>query len=183
MAKHLIGLVGLIGCGKGTVAEILQREYNADYVRFSAILSRVLDALFLEKNRPNLSKMSQILREGFGEDILSYAIEKQSLSSTKDIVVIDGIRRLEDIVAFETLPQFHLIAIDVSAETRFHRIKHRGEKIGEQDLTWEQFLAQDRHPADITIPDVMKRADITLKNEGTTEELERSVRAYMDSLV
>ena len=49
MSKIIIGLVGQAGCGKGTLADMLQKDYGASYFRFSAILSAILDRLALEK--------------------------------------------------------------------------------------------------------------------------------------
>lgn len=182
MPKYIIGLVGQAGCGKGTVADLLINEYGAAYFRFSAILGDLLTRLHLEHGRDNFIKMSTSLRETFGEDVLSYAIEKDAIESPNEIVVLDGIRRPEDIVALEPLPLFKLVAISVPAETRYERMKGRGEKAGEQNLTWEAFLAQEQSPADRTVPFVMERAWKTIPNGGTREELEQQVHTFMQEL-
>jgi dephospho-CoA kinase len=179
MPKLIIGLVGQAGCGKGTVADLLVKEYGAAYFRFSSILSDIAARLSLEKTRDNLIKLSNSLRGSFGEDILSYAIEKDALSSDKDLVVIDGIRRPEDIVALEPLPLFKLVAIDVDPKLRFERMKKRGEKVGESDMSWEQFQTEDRAPTEITIPMVMARATVTIKNNETREELKSAIHQLM----
>jgi dephospho-CoA kinase len=182
MPKYIIGLVGQAGCGKGTVSDLLQSEYGAAYFRFSAILGDLLTRLHLEHGRDNFIKMSNTLRETFGEDVLSYAIEKDAVESSHEIVVLDGIRRPEDIVALEPLPFFKLVAIRVPAEIRYERMKGRGEKAGEQNLTWEAFLTQEQSPADRTVPFVMERAWKTIPNSGTREELEQNIRAMMSEL-
>jgi dephospho-CoA kinase len=182
MPKLIIGLVGLQGCGKGTAAELLQKEYGAAYYRFSAILGDILTRLSLEKTRDNFAMLSGKLREAFGEDSLSYAVEKQAATDEHDVVIIDGIRRLEDIVALEPLPQFKLVAITADAKLRFERMKGRGEKIGESDMTWEKFLADENLPTERTIPEVMERARITIPNEGTREAFETRVREMMKEL-
>lgn len=183
MTKLIIGLTGLQGCGKGTIADILQREYQAGYFRFSSILGDILTRLAQEKTRDNFIKLSNLLRQGFGEDILSYAIERDALQSDKDLVVIDGIRRAEDIVALEPLPSFKLIAVEAPADLRFERLKMRHEKPGEQNLNWEQFLSVEQAPTEITIPFIMERASYRLNNAGTREELETHVRELMAELI
>jgi len=182
MPSLIIGLVGPAGCGKGTVADILQKEHGAGYVRFSAILSTILDALALDKSRDEFVRLSEVLRKEFGEDILSHAVVRQTLLSDKEIVVVDGIRRLEDIMAFEPLPQFVLIGVDAPAEIRFERMKKRGEKATESDMTWEQFQREEQAPTETTIPAVMKRATITLDNSGTQEELVKKIEAFLQTL-
>jgi dephospho-CoA kinase len=182
MPKLIIGLTGQAGCGKGTAVGILKKEYGADYFRFSAILLDIATRLNIEKSRENFIKLSICLRKEFGEDVLSYAIEHDTMNSPKDIVVIDGIRRLEDIVALEPLDQFKLIAIDVPAKIRFERLKKRGEKSGEADMAWEQFLAEENAETERTIPGVMARASKTISNTGTPEDLAQQVHEMMSAL-
>ena len=182
MSKLIIGLVGEMGCGKGTMADILREQYGAGYYRFSAILSDILTRLSIEKSRENLQKISNLLRDGFGEDVLSNAIEKDAVTTKEDIVIIDGIRRPEDIVLLEPLPIFKLIAIDVPAKLRYERMKGRGEKIGESQMTWEQFQEQEKAPTEVTIPLVMQRAWKMLDNSGGREEFENKVHTVMKEL-
>lgn len=182
MPKLIIGLVGQAGCGKGTAADLLRKEYGAGYIRFSGILGQILDILGIEKSRDSLIKVSNGLRGEFGEDILSYAVERAALNASEDIVVVDGIRRLEDIVALEPLPHFKLISIEVGEKLRFERMKKRGEKAGESDMTWEQFKKEGRAPTEKTIPSVMKRAWKTIENEGSREDFEAAVRSTMNEL-
>ncbi len=182
MPKLLLGLVGLQGCGKGTLADILKEQYGAGYFRFSATIGTVLETLALEKSRENFTKASVCLRQTFGEDVLSYAIETAALKAPQDVAVLDGIRRPEDIVALEPLPQFHLISIEVDAPLRFERMKKRGEKATEANLTWEQFLADEQLPTEVTIPFVMERAKHRLTNNTTREAFEVSAHELFAQL-
>ncbi len=182
MPKLIIGLVGQAGCGKGTAADLLRKEYGAGYVRFSGILGDMIERLGVEKSRDNFIKLSVSVRKDYGDDVLSHAVEKDAISATQDLVVVDGIRRLADIAALEPLPQFKLIAIDVPAKLRFERMKKRGEKSTEADMTWEKFQEEDRAPTEVTIPEVMSRAWRTLRNDGTREEFEALVRQTMHDL-
>lgn len=181
MPKLLLGLVGLQGCGKGTLADLLTQQYGAGYFRFSAIISDILTRLAIEKNRDNFTKASVALRQAFGEDVFSYALETAALQATQDIVVIDGIRRPEDVVALEPLPHFHLISIDADAPLRFERMKARGEKATEAGMTWEKFLADEQLPTEVTIPFVMDRAQYRLSNNGSRAEFEQAAKSLLTS--
>lgn len=182
MPKLIIGLTGQAGCGKGTAVKILREEYGADYFRFSAILGDVLDRLHLEKTRDQLINLFLCLSKQFGDDVLSHAIEHDALASPKDLVVIDGIRRIDDIVSLEPLPYFRLVAIDAPAEIRFERMKKRGEKPGENQMTWEQFMASEARETERTIPGVMARAHKTISNAGTPEAFVLHIREMMKTL-
>ena len=180
MANLIIGFVGKPGCGKGTAADVLRKQYGAGYCRFSAILNDILSRLYVEKVRENFAKLSEGLRKSFGEDVLSYAIEQETLRAPEEIVVVDGIRRVEDIIALEPLPQFKLIAIEASPEIRYERIKHRGERENETNMTWEQFLAEEQLSTEVTIPAVMARARETVNNDGSPAELEKRIHELME---
>ncbi len=182
MPKHIIGLVGLAGCGKGAVAEMLKTTYDADVFRFSTILSDILKRLAIEKSRDNLITASVALRKAFGEDALSYAIECDAFASKKNLVVIDGVRRVEDIAALEPLDIFQLIHISVPTEIRYERMKKRGEKVGESTMTYAQFLSEEKAPTEMTIPEVAARASKTIDNAGSTESLHKHITEYMAEL-
>jgi len=182
MPKFIIGLVGRQGSGKGTAAKILQERYGASLFRFSAVLGEILDCLAIERSRDNLIKLSETLRQSFGEDALSYAIEHQAVNSTSDVVVVDGIRRIEDISALEPLPIFKLIEISAPAKVRFDRMKGRGEKAGESGMSWEEFTEQEQAPTEVTIPSVAARAWKAVDNGGSHDELVAKIDAAMDEL-
>lgn len=179
MPKLIIGLTSMPGAGKGTAAKHLQEKYGAAPYGFSSILADILKRLNIDRTRPNFQTLSIILRQGFGEDVLAYAIENDAVTAEVDLVVIEGIRRIEDLVALEPLPYFKLIAIDLAPELRFERMKKRGEKAGEADMSWETFLAQDAAPTEATIPATMDRAWKTLDNSGSVAELERKLDGLM----
>lgn len=182
MPKLILGLTSMPGAGKGTAAKYLKERYGATLFGFSGILADILKRLNIEKTRPNFQTLSLVLRQGFGEDVLAYAIENDAVNATSDLVAIEGIRRIEDLVALEPLPHFKLIALDVSPELRFERMKKRGEKAGEAEMTWEQFQAQDSAETEITIPATMARAWRTIDNSDGVEKLQTELDALMAEL-
>lgn len=182
MPKFIIGLVGRQGAGKGAAAELLKTAYGAVVFRFSAVLGDVLDRLSIERTRDNLIALSESLRKTFGEDALSYAVERDALASEADIVVLDGIRRIEDIAALEPLPNFRLIEISVPAKVRFERMKGRGEKVGESSMAWEEFIAQENVPTEASIAGVAARAWKAINNSGSQEDLKARMTEAMTEI-
>ena len=183
MPKLLVGLVGLQGCGKGTLADILVKQNGAGYFRFSAVMSDILNRLLIERNRDNFIKLSIGLRQTFGEDVFSYPLETAALNAPQDIVVIDGIRRPEDLVGLEAIPNFHLVAIEADAKLRFERMKMRGEKATEANMTWEKFLEDEQAETERTIPFAMTRATHRISNNGTREEFEAAAHELLQKLL
>ena len=182
MPQLILGLTGQIGSGKGYVAEYLAKRFSAKIFKFSTYLLRALDVLALEQSRDNLIKMSEMIRAGFGEDALSHALAHDASLSDAPLVVVDGIRRIEDIAGLKSLHNFRLAAVEVDQRTRYERIANRHEKTEETGLTWEDFLVQEKRSTEVTVPETMARATLRLQNNDTIEELERQIDALMTEL-
>lgn len=179
----ILGLTGQAGCGKGTVGTLLCERYGAELFTFSAYLRKTLDDLALEPSRDHLIKLSEALRGAFGETALSHAVARDALASTAPVVVVDGIRREADFIpALQSLPDFHLIAVEAEPRVRYERILQRGEKAGETSMTWEAFLADEQRSTEQTIPAVMAQASIHLRNDGTLDALNTQLDQIMRDL-
>ena len=175
--KIIIGLTGKIACGKGVTKKYILSKYGdraADY-RFSTILRDILKRLAVETGRENLQKVSLALRTEFGDDILAKAIAKDIKEDKHEIVVIDGIRRLNDIKYLRLIHGFILIRIVAEEKLRFMRVVFRNENPGDDQKTYEDFLNDEKAEAEIEIPRVMAKAEMEIYNEDTMVELERNI--------
>lgn len=175
MPKIILGFVGQAGSGKGTAGNILKEKYGAAVFTFSDILNDILKRLFLPPSRDNLIILSQVLRQGFGQSILANAMEKQVASTESDMVVVDGIRRLEDIEDLSKNPAFHLVEMVAAPELRYERLKKRNQKPGEAEMTWEDFLAMGQRETELTIAKVSETAQLKIDNEGDVPALEKQL--------
>jgi dephospho-CoA kinase len=182
MPNHILGVVGTQGSGKNYISEYIIAHYGGDHFTFSDFLSHVLVKMAIPKTRDNMIKLSVVLRKEFGEDLLSHAIAAESLRSQADIVLVDGIRRAGDLVAFRPLPNFTLIGVNADPKLRYERMKKRGEKAGETDMTWEQFEETEKASTELTIPEAMTFAQHVIMNDGTKEELEARIDEVMKAI-
>ena len=182
MSKIIIGFVGQAGSGKGTAANVLRLKHGAAVFAFSDILHDILNRIYLPPSRENLQALSLCLRQTFGQDALSNAMERQVDESRAELVVVDGIRRMDDIADLRKNPSFHLIAMDAKPEARFERIKNRNEKPGEAEMTWEGFLTMSQREAETMIADVAKQAERTLNNDGDVAGLEKQLEELISTL-
>lgn len=182
MPNHIIGIVGTQGSGKNYISEYVIAHYGGDHLTFSDFLSHVLAKMNLPKSRENMIKLSVSLRNEFGDDLLSHAIAAEALRSEADLVLVDGIRRLGDLTAFRPMPNFTLIAVNADPKLRFERMKKRGEKAGESDMSWEQFEAEEKAPTEVTIPESMTYANHVIMNDGTKEDLEARIDEVMKAI-
>ena len=175
----ILGFTGLISCGKGTVTKYLKEKHAAETFRFSTMLRDVLTRLYLEHSRENMSGLSTVLRDFFGQDLMAKVMAKDVVNSQADLIVVDGIRRMEDIKYLRALPNFKLVSIEADMKTRYERLIERGENSDDKNKTWEDFVADHQLETELTILDTMKVADIVINNDGNLEALQRQ----LDNLV
>ncbi len=179
MAKIIIGLVGHIASGKGVTKKYLETKYGAKHCKFSTPLRDVLIRLRIDISRDNIIDLSTILRERYGQDLLAKVIASDASRLDADIVVVDGVRRLDDIEHLLALPHFSLVKIDADPKIRYERMKLRNENIGDSEKSFAEFMEDHERETEATIPEVMERAEYSLINDGDLEDLYRQI----DSLI
>ena len=180
--KIIIGLVGQIACGKGTVAEYLIEKYQAIAYRFSTPLRDTLSRLHLEVTRENIQNISGALRRDFGNDLLAKVIAGDVKNETNNLIVIDGIRRLDDIKYLKDLPEFKLVKVETDPKIRYERLISRTENVDDTKKTYEQFLADEQKETELTIPEVMSQAKFTLTNNSTREDFKQQIEDLIKNL-
>lgn len=166
MPKIVLGFVGKLASGKAVCQKYISENYNAGSARFSTSLRDILNRLYLPISRENMQNLSLDLRERFGSDTLARVIAEDVKNDQHEIVVIDGVRRLSDIVCLKDLPNFYLISIDADPELRYERMKERNENAGDANKGFEEFLEDGRREAELQIPEVMSAAKFHLDNNG-----------------
>jgi dephospho-CoA kinase len=182
MAKIIFGLVGPIACGKETVKKYLEIKYNAQSSRFSTILRDVLNRISVPLSRENVQKVSTVLRKCFGEDILAKTIAIDVEKFKNDVVVVDGVRRIEDIKYLRKFPNFKLLAINAEPEIRWQRLIKRNENVGDDKKTYKEFLKDHKYETELNIPKIMKRAKLKIDNNGDFKSLFLKIEEIMSDI-
>ncbi len=177
--KLIIGIVGQMAAGKGTAANYLKEKYGASTYTFSTMLGDVLDRFHLERNRDNFIKISEQMRSTFGEDIMAKTMANDVKKDSNNLIVVEGVRRDADIEYLSQMEGFVLVEIFANMEKRFERTKKRGEKIDDNDKTFEEFEADHQRSTELSTVEVAKQATIRIDNNGTLEEL----YTQLDSLI
>lgn len=168
--KIILSFVGDLAAGKGTICKYLNEKYQANAYRFSTMLRDVLDRMYVPQTRENLQKISTILRQNFGEDVMSKVIAEDVKNDKNEIVMVEGIRRPTDITYLKENPGFHLIYITADPKIRWERLVKRAENPGDTEKTYEEFLQDEQAEADSMIKTLGQTAKFTINNDGTLEE-------------
>ena len=179
MNKRIIGLVGDIAAGKSTATEYIKQTHGATTYRFSTILRDIAKRLYLEENREHLQQLSTIIRQQFGDDILSKSIAHDVIQDNHPLIIVEGLRRPSDSTYLEQQPGFQLIYITADERLRWERLTKRGENKDDATKTFEQFKQDEQAEADSLIKDIAKKATHVIINNGTKEEL----YAHIDTII
>lgn len=175
MAKLILGITGEMGSGKGTIAKHVMQQHGGKSHRFSTILRDILDRVYVEQTRENISTISTILRKNFSEDILAKAMYHDTQNDEHEIVVVDGVRRLADIVYLRELPHFKLIYLEADMQTRYERIVKRGENTDDNAKTFEEFKKDHELETELQIKELKNYADFVVDNDGIFADLYKQI--------
>ncbi len=168
--KIVLGFVGDLASGKGTICKYLSEKYSTNAYRFSTMLRDVLKRVYIENTRDNLQRLSTVLRENFGQDLMSRVIAEDVKNDPKEIVAVEGIRRPTDITYLEKNPGFNLIYITAEPKVRWERLVKRNENPGDDKKSFEEFLKDEQAEADILIKELGAKAKFKIINDGNFEE-------------
>ncbi|HEY9585648.1 MAG TPA: AAA family ATPase [Candidatus Paceibacterota bacterium] len=180
MTKKLIfGFAGEMASGKGTAAKYLVERHGAVTYRFSTMLRDLLRRVHLPEDRATIQKISTFLRKEFGEDTLAKVMFEDAKNDTHPLIVIDGVRRLEDVKYLREIPEFKLCYITAPMKTRYERLVLRGENPDDRTKTYEQFEKDHEGEPEREITKLEAFAAEVIDNSGTLPELHRTLDAML----
>lgn len=180
--QQVLGFVGEKGSGKGTIIERLppfyDRHTSVESVRFSEPGRNTLKQWGIPATRENLQNVVLAMSDHFGDDVLARAVRQLAYQSKAQVIVLDGMRWYCDVKMVRSFPRSLIVYVTAPLEVRFMRLKKRGENQGEAEMTFEQFMREEQAENEVFIPEIGKRADVTITNDGSIEDLSRKIDAF-----
>lgn len=173
--KIILGLAGEIASGKGTISKYIVKKYGGVSYRFSDPLRDILKRIHREIDRKNLHRISMALRKYFGEDIFSEVIFKDIKTDKKNVIVLDGVRRVGDIQHLKNIKGFKLIFVEADMKVRYGRLKKRKENKDDEEKNMRSFRKEHESEVERKIRKLKKTADFVVGNNGGTAELYRQI--------
>jgi len=173
--KIILAVVGLPGSGKTEAIEYLISKIKWPKVYFGDVTFDEMKRIGLEINEANERKTREGIREKLGMG--AYAI--MSLPKIKELfkdgnVLIESLYSWEEYLEMkkEFGDSFKVLSITVSPETRISRLSNRAIR----PLTREEVISRDYAQIEnLHQAGPIARADWTIVNEGTKEELQNQI--------
>lgn len=183
MLNFIIGLAGKKGAGKGEFVRLLKtmadrRGLTIEHLKSSDILAETLKLWQIPVSRANLKTLAVAMDKCFGNGTLSAAMQDRMRRSAAKIIIFDGVRWPSDITAVRMFFNNILIFIDTDIKIRYERIKNRGEKQEERNLSWKQFLAEEYASTETFMDEIKNKTDMLIDNNGGRTNLKKAVTAF-----
>lgn len=174
----LIGIVGALGAGKGTVVEYLTthgfRHYSASgYLKEQVLLAGE------EPNRDSYSALASKIRTDNPAGLAKILYERYQTDGQGDAVI----ESLHDVGEVEFIHQMGgvILGLDADMELRYERARARNSE--KDQVTFDEFKAhierEENGGGQHNIRAALAMADHTIVNNGSIEELHAQIEDFL----
>ncbi len=176
----IIGIAGLPGSGKTEALEIFKSK-GIPVFNMGDVVTKI------EAKKRGVKKLNETteheirtdLRKKYGEDAIAIMTSQEIEKTKSNVAAIAGIHSFSEINYFKKrFGSVVIIAIEASKETRLKRLSKR--KI--RSLTKEEFEQREAHDR-YDIPEIMKKADYKVSNDGAMKEFKKSLEKAIDVVI
>jgi len=172
----IVGITGTLGAGKGTIVDYLVKDKGFKHFAVSdTFLAGEAVKRGLTPDRPTRRDIANEYRSQGPTKLMEavYEMARPAIEAGERVIIEPQHTAAE--VDFIKSKGGVVFAIDADVRTRYERIQGRGGS--KDDLTFEEFLAQQRmemisdDPNKNNIAAAIMKADIIVRNDGTQDEL------------
>ena len=164
--EKLILITGMSGSGKTTLADMF-REDGFSVLTMGDVIRGLAAERGLEPTPEVLGSIARGIREELGDTAVAVKCVERLRDVEEPVVVIDGIRSLEEVDVFRESFEGLLVAVHASPEMRYERLRERGRSDDPQDFS--AFRERDLRELGFSLGWAISLADHMIVNEGTLE--------------
>lgn len=168
------------GAGKTKAAEFMS-ELGYPIISMGDVIRELAREKGLPINRGTLAKLMIEVRVKEGSEAVAKRCVSKAQAQDSPIVIVDGLRSLEEVNAFTKFFKVSILAILCSRETRFNRLKERGRE--DDPKSFEELVKRDETELTLGLGKLLALADYFVVNEGTKDQLRDEVQKVMRKAV
>ncbi len=168
----IIGIVGMPGCGKSTVADFFVKKHKAQKVHLGDFIWQWLASRGIRPSEETGTMASLYMWIEYGEIPLVKWAEEQVRKSRAKIIILDSLRTMEEARYFQLKykDNFHVIAILASPAARLKRLQGRA-RFG--PLSKLEFRVRDREELRLGVGDLIASANHYINANGTIPSVQK----------
>jgi dephospho-CoA kinase len=172
--KLVVGLAGMPGSGKSLVVETARAE-GYDVVVMGDVIREETQKRGLKLNPKNIGKVMLELRKEGGASVVADRCIPKIEQQKSGKVIVDGVRSLSEVEAFKKFfPNFSLIAVHASPETRFKRLYHR--RRSDDPDGWGLFHERDMRELGVGLGNAIAMSEYLIVNEYRKDDTRVAVK-------
>jgi dephospho-CoA kinase len=178
----IIGITGTNASGKGTVVEVLKKEFGFKHLSVREYIEKEVKKRNLEISRETLIEVANNIRKNNSPSHIVEELYKKALKMNTP-VVIESIRTVGEVESLKKKKSFVLMAVDANRKIRYKRALKRNSNT--DNLTYEEFVKteeKEMHSNDKCKQNIrrcIEMADILIINDNRIEDLEIKVREFV----
>jgi len=172
----IIAFTGMPFSGKSEAVKVANKM-NIPTIRMGDAIWEEVKNQGMKIVDENVANIASEMRKIYGKEIWAKkTYEKLQSLQNKEFIIIDGIRNIEEIEFFKNKlgKDFLLIAVKSSDKTRHERAFSRNRVDDSGDIN--RILKRDQREVYWGIDTVINSANITITNEGSIEDLQKSIK-------
>jgi dephospho-CoA kinase len=172
--KLVVGLTGMPGSGKSLALNVAE-ESGYDIVVMGNIVREEAKRRNLEPSPENIGRIMLELRQAEGSSVIAKRCISKIENAKARRVFVDGIRSLAEAEELKKhFPEFTLIAIHSSPETRFKRLNRRQRSDDPNDQ--KIFNERDNRELSVGLGNAIAMAEHMIINEEDPQTAKEMIR-------
>lgn len=178
--RKILCLTGMPGSGKSIIANAARR-IGIPVLVMGDVVREEATRRGLPHTPEVLNSIARELREKEGLDAVAKRIALKIEELDSNVIVVDGVRSLNEIKVFEKYGEIVIVAVHASPKTRFMRIRERNRP--GDPKTWEEFRERDLTELAFGIGSVIALADYMIVNEGSLDRTLSEARKMLEEVL
>jgi len=178
-SKFVIAVTGLPGAGKA-IASSLAKDRSIPVFSCGDVVREEASDRRLLPTPENLGRLMVEMRREYGSDIMAKRLVPKIKMVQPDLVVVEGLRSLDEVEAFKRVFNVAVLAVHSPPEQRFQRLLKR--KRSDDPRNMEEFHERDYRELVVGVGSVIALADNMIVNDSTIEAFRLKLNSFFEGV-